>query len=68
MSLHAATIQGGQPVLDAPLPLPDGTRVQVRVEAPEQDPLLFLAEHAISTGIVDLADQHDHYIYGTPRQ
>lgn len=31
--------------------------------------ILQLAEqHGVATGIGDLAHQHDHYIYGTPRR
>lgn len=67
MTLRNAVIQGGQPVLETPLSLPDGTRVRVCVEGPEEDPLLFLAQNAVATGITDLAEQHDHYLYGTPK-
>jgi excisionase family DNA binding protein len=31
-----------------------------------QDPLLTLAELAVETGIKDLAQNHDHYLYGVP--
>jgi hypothetical protein len=27
-----------------------------------------LAEFVIDTGIEDLAEQHDHYLYGTPKR
>ena len=65
MTILAATVQGGQLVLDGAVPLPDGTRVQVRVEPAEADPLLFLAENALPAELHDLADRHDHYVYGT---
>lgn len=68
MTILEATVRGGQLVLDSAIPLPDGTRVQVRVESAEADPLMFLAENAAPTGQRDLADRHDHYIYGTPRE
>lgn len=68
MQVHEAVIQGGQLVLESPLPFPDGTRVQVRVEPATSDPLLFLAENAVNTGVTDLAEQHDHYVYGTPKR
>lgn len=68
MTILEATVRGGQLMLDSAVPLPDGTRVQVRVEAADVDPLLFLAENAVATGLRDLADQHDHYIYGTPAE
>lgn len=32
----------------------------------EKDPLFTLHELAIETGIKDLAQNHDHYLYGTP--
>ncbi len=31
------------------------------------DLLEFIEEYAIDTGIEDLAHQHDHYLYGTPK-
>lgn len=33
----------------------------------EKDPLLDLKNIAIETGIKDLAEHHDHYLYGTPK-
>jgi hypothetical protein len=66
MTVLEATVRGGQLVLDTAVPLPDGTRVQVRVEPAVADPLLFLGDNAVPTGLRDLADRHDHYIYGTP--
>jgi hypothetical protein len=35
---------------------------------PKARGLLRLARHAIRTGIRDLADEHDHYVYGTPKR
>jgi hypothetical protein len=67
MTVHEGVIQGGQLVLPAPLPFADGTRVRVQVEAAEDDPLLFLAKNAVTTGVSNLAEQHDHYVYGTPK-
>jgi hypothetical protein len=66
MTILEATVRDGQLVLGCAVPLPDRTRVQVRVEAATADPLMFLAENAVATGLRDLADRHDHYIYGTP--
>jgi hypothetical protein len=40
----------------------------VQVDEPEEHPLTWIAKHAINTGITDLADEHDHYIYGTPKR
>jgi excisionase family DNA binding protein len=37
-------------------------------ESGDQDPLLTLAELAVETGIKDLAQNHDRYLYGVPRK
>ena len=64
--------------LKEPLPLPDGTAVDVIVTSREAtdtesqiqkdrpwDMLIqLLAECAIDTGIPNLAQHHDHYLYG----
>jgi hypothetical protein len=68
MTVRDAVVKGGQLVLEAPLSLPDGTRVKVRLESADTDPLLFLAEHAVDTEITDRAEQHDHYVYGTQKR
>lgn len=67
--------------LTEPIELEDGTRVDVIVIAPEPDNgdqvgsdssrgalEDLIAQCAIDTGIPDLAHQHDHYLYGTPKQ
>ncbi len=36
-------------------------------EEPIDAPLYRIHEHAMATGIRDLADQHDHYLYGTEK-
>lgn len=30
--------------------------------------LKFIQENSIDTGITDMAHQHDHYLYGTPKR
>lgn len=65
--------------LQEPLPLPEGAEVEVSVsltepengkhsqktEAQSWDTLAqLLNECAIDTGVSDLAQQHDHYLYG----
>jgi hypothetical protein len=67
MLVRQAVIREGQLILDPPLSYKDGTRVQVHVEPADVDPLLFLAENAVPTGIADLAEHHDRHIYGTPQ-
>jgi hypothetical protein len=32
-----------------------------------KDPLLSLKDIAVDTGIEDLAEHHDHYLYGVPK-
>ncbi|MBM4136924.1 MAG: hypothetical protein FJ241_08865 [Nitrospira sp.] len=34
----------------------------------KRDPLLLVDEFAVDTGIPDLAEQHDHYLYGVPKK
>jgi hypothetical protein len=73
----AGTMKGGVVVLDEPQPVPDGTRVQVvfvppQLTKPVDDGptlrnLLDLAG-TVTDLPPDMADQHDHYIHGTPRR
>lgn len=65
------TVSNGVVVLDQPGALPDGTRVQVLVAAEEKKPAL--AGLLKFAGILqdlpsDFAEQHDHYIHGTPKR
>jgi hypothetical protein len=71
------TIENGRLVLDDGVRLPSGTRVDVSVRGASPtrktqkstvDALLRLASHAVDTGIRDLAAEHDHYLYGTPKR
>jgi len=63
------------------LPIPEGAQVDVTVTLEEnsedphkaEDPswdtfTQLLAECAIDTGIADLSQQHDHYLYGLPKK
>jgi predicted DNA-binding antitoxin AbrB/MazE fold protein len=69
--------------LKEPLPLPEGTQVDVTVTSTEADNgersqgmedrswdalTQLLTECAIDTGVADLAQQHDHYLYGIPKK
>ncbi len=72
MSLEG-TVVNGVVVLDPGLDLPDGTRVELVVKEKPVAPttlgqrLLKLA--GIAKGLPsDLAEQHDHYIHGTPKR
>jgi hypothetical protein len=68
------TVQNGVIVLDRPEPLPEGTRVKIRVEEPTPPRKPTLRERLLKhAGTVpdlppDMAAQHDHYIHGTPKR
>ena len=71
--LLEGTIRNGTIVLDQPQTIAEGTRVKVSVEPTEEDGRSlhdFLMKHAgTATGLPsDLAEQHDHYIHGTPKR
>jgi hypothetical protein len=64
-------VKNGQIVLDAPVPLPDGAEVKVDILSADGpsiwDKLLALAGTA--EGLPpDLAENHDHYLYGVPKK
>ncbi|MBI1830456.1 MAG: hypothetical protein HYR84_03285 [Planctomycetes bacterium] len=71
-------VTNGHVVLDQPCPIADGTQVTVRVADPvavkqETTPTALgkrLLKHAGTVpGLPeDLAQQHDHYIHGTPKR
>ena len=72
MTYHGRVIDG-LIVLEPPVKLPDGVVVRVEVEAPDdqvaslRDGLSKLSGTA--PGLPrDMAQQHDHYIHGTPRK
>lgn len=66
------TIVNGTVVFDGSPP-PDGTRVEITVKAPEEElkptliGLLSIAG-SITDMPADFAEEHDHYIHGTPRR
>lgn len=67
------TVINGVIVLDPPGQLPEGARVEVTVKEKPQaaSPLAeALLKHAgTAQGLPeDLAEQHDHYLYGTPKR
>jgi hypothetical protein len=69
MSLVEAVVRDGQIQVEPPLDLPKGTRLRVQFElVDEEDPLVFMAKHAVATGIPDLAERHDEYPCRTPKQ
>jgi hypothetical protein len=76
MSLEGR-IHEGTVIFDAPVSLPEGTRVRVEPvsEPPEQSgdgesllDILGDVVGSIDDLPADLAEQHDHYLYGTPKR
>jgi hypothetical protein len=75
MTLHG-TVVNGAIVLDQPVTIPSGTRVEVTVKEelpPDGEPkptLAFLLKYAGSIQDLppDFAAQHDHYLHGTPKR
>jgi hypothetical protein len=66
------TVQNGVIVVDSPSPLPEGARVKIVVEIQARKPTLAerMLKHAGSVPDLppDMAQQHDHYIRGTPKR
>jgi hypothetical protein len=72
MSLEG-TVVNGVIVLDAKEKLPEGTRVEIHCkEVPKAaSPLgeMLLRHAGKAVGLPeDLAEQHDHYLHGTPKR
>jgi predicted DNA-binding antitoxin AbrB/MazE fold protein len=42
--------------------------VQLAPEDPDKDPAFDIASLAVDTHIPDLAEEHDHYLYGSPKR
>ena len=73
-------IMNGMVVFDAPLPLPDGTKVNVAVTEPsgnlpgkQGQPMSHFERYKdiieAAVGLPeDFAENHDHYIHGTPKR
>jgi hypothetical protein len=57
-----------------PLDLQPETEYRVTIEEPESAdpyadrPLMRFADIRIDSGLGDFAEQHDHYLYGTPKR
>jgi hypothetical protein len=67
-------VYDGRPVkLLEPVDLPANTPLEVVVKnkpaakGKRKDPWERLGENAIDMGVSDLAEQHDHYLYGVPK-
>ena len=65
-------VRNGVVVLDEPTMLPEGAEVRVEPVAPVQRKTLADRLRNVIGSVPDLpedlADNHDHYIHGTPRQ
>jgi hypothetical protein len=65
-------VENGAIILEPPAKLPEGARVRVEIIATSSEPTLFerighlagKAKHLPP----DAAEQHDHYLYGTPKK
>lgn len=68
MVTYKGTVKNGRVELEAGANLPDGTDVNVEPIDDSEDPADRLADEAVSTGLTDLAEQHDHYAHGTPKR
>ncbi len=79
MTILQAHFDGTSIVLDEPAELKPNTKVKVMVE-PESNlksddssqskgtDLLSIFPKPVDMGIEDLSEQHDHYLYGTPKR
>jgi hypothetical protein len=63
-------VQNGTVVISSPAAIPEGTRVTVTILEAETPTLLSLLEFAGKANDLpaDMAEQHDHYIHGTPKR
>lgn len=72
-------VQNGQVVLDEPLPFEDGAIVEIAVVTPipsatkPVEQLTHFERYRDFIGSIpdlpsDMAEQHDHYIHGTPKK
>ncbi len=69
---YRGRIENGVAVLDGGVRLPEGTPVEVAPVEPKKppiadDPFYRIYELAMPSGIPDLAENIDHYLYGHPK-
>ena len=72
MNFHG-TVVNGTIILDDQVQLPEGAKVEVHIQEPPKaaSPLgeMLLKHAGKAEGLPkDLAAQHDHYLYGTPKK
>ena len=74
MKVYQGVIKKGKIAPTEPLDLPDGTIVQITLETKDEvfgtiepDPFKNIEELAVETGVLDFAEEHNHYLYGPPK-
>ncbi len=70
---YKGTIENGQIKLPPDAVLPEGARVVVEVEYREEAPIAPFAQELLKLSRprdwpADMALNHDHYLYGTPKK
>ena len=79
--VYTGTVHNGVVVFDGGVNLPEGSPVRVellkearpeehqkgKIDDSELDPVWWMGDLAIDTGIPDLAVNIDHYLYGHPK-
>ena len=70
--IYRGQVRNGVIVFEEPVPLAEGTLVRVEAEQPADPAPLrrgLLALAGCVEGLpADLAENHDHYLYGTPKR
>ena len=68
--IYNGHVENGRIVLDEQVTLPEGVQVRIDVLEKSDRPFEWLKELAadIPDAPDDLASQHDHYLYGTPKR
>jgi hypothetical protein len=71
--VYFGKVRNGKIELDQATAIPEGTVVRIEPvattpSATESDPVYHLADLAVDGGPSDLASEHDHYAYGTPKR
>ena len=64
-------VENGAIVLEPPAKLPEGARVRVEIIVPTEPTLFDRIGHLAGKAKhlpPDAAEQHDHYLYGTPKK
>ncbi len=66
--VYQGIVKNGRVELEPGAAIPEGTCVEVQPVGEAPDPLEGVCDEAVDTGIVDLAAQHDHYLYGLAKR